>query len=221
MPVFYEDSLGDWMARGLTEGSSADDELIEDRAAFEAAQAAVNDRPDEQPKAADWEVVAGPIVFSVGTEFPGVLAAQITMPLDDAEIAYAWDPYPPAEMPLALEPTGQLASHKFMLLTSPEDANVARALLEDSPAGPVPPAAPAPPAAPVQPTARVAPTPPPVSHVVPHLEEFPHSASAPMPSAPFDPVVDPPDHPFLRAALIGVALSAIVAAVYYGYGALR
>jgi hypothetical protein len=179
MPVFYEDSLGERLVRHLVEGSSADDELIDDPAALEAAQAAANGRPPSAPPTLDWVAVAAPIVFSIGAESPGVIAAQITMPLDSAEIPYAWDPYPPAEMPLALEPTGMLASRKFTLLVAPEDANVAVALLDDTPASPVP------------------------------------------PTAPAAPSVESSDHPFLRAGLIAVAFSAIVAAIYYGYGALQ
>jgi hypothetical protein len=207
MPVFYEDSLGERIARGLTEGSSADDELMEDRAAFEAAQAAVNGRSAAVQPTLDWVAVAGPIVFSMGTEFPGVIAAQITMPLDAAEIEYAWDPYPPAEMPLALEPTGVLASRKFTLLVPPKDANVAVALLDDArPES-------------LRQSENLRPTVNPGAQASePQPYAHPGTAATPVPVAP---AVERPGHPFVRMALIGVAFSAIVAAVYYGYGALQ
>lgn len=136
-PLFYEDSLGAKVAERLVHLPSADDELVEDPAALEAAQEAVN---AEDPYAIygkvdpDWVPVFGPSKLSGMIDIAGKNACLITMPLDAEGIAYAWDPYPPEEMPGATSHL-RAVDRPFTLLVAPEDAERARELLAVSQPG--------------------------------------------------------------------------------------
>lgn len=138
-PVFYEDSLGAKMVDAWNNLGSADDELIEDPKALRAAQREVN---GEDPEAvysevqSDWVAVFGPSKVSSILDAPGSNACIITMPLVAAGIRYAWDPYPPEEMPGSAYPADHLIDRAFTLLVAPQDAREARSLLSARPGAP-------------------------------------------------------------------------------------
>ena len=134
-PLFYEDSLGARLAEkahdAIERVGSADDELIDDPAALEAAQAEVNTEDPYREYAAagsDWVVVLGPTKLSGLLDVAGANACVITMPLDAEGIPYVWDPYPPEEMPGATNPY-RVADRPFSLLVAPQNAAAARSLL--------------------------------------------------------------------------------------------
>lgn len=126
-PLFYEDSLGEKLVDAINSMPSADDELIDDPAALEAAQAAANAvDPDVENTVAgpDWVALYGPERLG-GTQTEAEQnAAILTMPLDAEGIQYAWDPFPPQGMYVT-----RGVSRPFTLLVAPSDADRARVLL--------------------------------------------------------------------------------------------
>ena len=128
-PLFYEDSLGEKMVEAWDALGSADDELLEDPEALERAQRVVN---GEDPEAvytqvgADWVPVFGPSKLSGLLDVAGPNGCVVTMPLAANDIEYAWDPYPPEEMPGPCIPGNHGADRPFTLFVAPE--NVSRAL---------------------------------------------------------------------------------------------
>jgi hypothetical protein len=136
-PMFYEDSLGAKMVDAWNKLGSADDALIEDPEALRAAQREVNGEDPEEIYSEvepDWVAVFGPSKLSGLLDSAGSNACIITMPLNAAGIRYAWNPYPPEEMP---GPAGSAAyhtlDHPFTLLVAPEDADEARRLISANP----------------------------------------------------------------------------------------
>jgi hypothetical protein len=140
VPLFYEDSLGAKLVDGIesvmdTPGS-ADDELIEDAGALETAQREANGQDPEAIYAEvgdDWIPVFGPSKLSGFWDVAGTNASKITMPLVAAGITFAWDPYPPEEMPGSATPFYHLMDRPFTLLVAPADAPGARGLLSALP----------------------------------------------------------------------------------------
>ena len=132
-PLFYEDSLGAKLAEKANEAldrvGSADDELVDDPAALEAAQAAANavDPYAAYDKLApDWVVVWGPERLGGQQLEIDQNATLLTMPLDAEGVSYAWSPCPPSE---SYPQRG--VSVPFELLVSPHDAERARSLIGD------------------------------------------------------------------------------------------
>jgi hypothetical protein len=129
MPLFYEDSLGaklvekwnDWWSTG----SSADDELIEDREALDAAEAELRDcDPLEQSAAhaSDWVPVFGPAKISGLLDIPGPASFLLAGRLASVGIPAAWSPFPPELMSQFARFAGSLCFDRpFTLLVSPED----------------------------------------------------------------------------------------------------
>lgn len=144
-PLFYEDSLGAKAVEAWESLGSADDELIDDPAELAAAQAEVN---GEDPEAVyadvtpQWVAVFGPSKLSGIADVAGANACVITMPLEAAGISFAWDPYPPEEMPGAAYPSEHVADRPFTLLVAPADADRARLAITASPGAPTPVGAP-------------------------------------------------------------------------------
>lgn len=126
-PMFYEDSLGAKAAEALENLPSADDELIDDPVALEAAQAEVNavDPDAGNPVAGtDWIAIYGPERLGGTQTEADQNAAILTMPLDAEGIPYAWDPFPPQGMYVA-----RGVARPFTLRVAPEDARRARELV--------------------------------------------------------------------------------------------
>lgn len=185
MPLFYEGSLGAKLAEKWNQLGSADDELIDDPAALETAQHAADNVGRKEPRRADvseshvadtsnWVAVFDSIRLSGMTSIAGTGAFAITSALDAAGISYAWDPYPPEEMP-AFRPAYGAIDRTFTLLVPPDQAAEARTAL----AG-VPP----PDVASIRP-----PTPPGSAPRGPLLPPAPRPPSAGPPPAPW-----PPEH---------------------------
>ena len=143
-PLFYEDSLGEKLAERATaaweSAGSADDELIDDPAALEAAQAAANavDPDADNPVAGpDWVALYGPERLG-GTQAEAEQnAAILTMPLDAEGVQYAWDPFPPQGMYVT-----RGVSRPFTLLVPPGEADHARVLLRMNQGAPASPGGP-------------------------------------------------------------------------------
>jgi hypothetical protein len=132
----YEDSLGAKLVEGvqsvLDAPGSADDELIDDADELDAAQRAANGQDPEAVYAevgADWVAVFGPSKLSGFWDVAGWNASMVTMPLVAEAIVYAWDPYPPEEMPGTAAPFIHLIDRPFTLLVAPADADRARELI--------------------------------------------------------------------------------------------
>jgi hypothetical protein len=190
VPLFYEDSLGAKLAKKWNQLGSADDELIDDPAALEAAQHAADDVGRAKPRRIDvseshvedthgWVPVFDSVRLSGIRSVAGTGAFAITSALDAAGISYAWDPYPPEEMP-AFRPAYGAIDRTFTLLVPPDQAAEARAALAQTtppdvafapptsaplPARTASPAAPARPAAPRPPSAGPPQAPWPPEHV--------------------------------------------------------
>ncbi|NTU70388.1 MAG: hypothetical protein HGB10_00980 [Coriobacteriia bacterium] len=135
-PIFYEDSLGEKLARKATEAMDAAHEEnldeIEDLGELERAEAAVrgvDPQADYEALSEDRVVVFGPTKLSGILDVAGFNARLIAMPLDSEGIAYAWDPYPPEEMPGTATPVYHAVDRPFSLLVNAEDEDRARALL--------------------------------------------------------------------------------------------
>ncbi|HEY5540238.1 MAG TPA: hypothetical protein VIL41_02160 [Coriobacteriia bacterium] len=136
-PLFYEGSLGAKAVEALRNLPSADDELLDDPAALEAAQAAVNAKdPDaDNPVAGlDWIAVYGPERLGGTQSEAEQNAAILTMPLDAEGIPYAWDPFPPQGMYVT-----RGVSRPFTLLVAPDDGQRARELVRRNAGGPASP----------------------------------------------------------------------------------
>jgi hypothetical protein len=135
MPVFYEDSLGAKFMDSIDAMGSADDELIDDPAALEAAQAQANGRPTttcHNKMTSEWLPALGPASLGSAAEAAGALASLITMPLDAENIEYVWDPYPPGSIPGATSLYSQFTPRPFMLLVAPDNVQRARELVREN-----------------------------------------------------------------------------------------
>jgi len=131
-PLFYEDSLGERLAQAIKNLPNADDELIDNPGALDEAQREVNAEDPEAVYARvapDWVPVFGPSKLSGLIDVAGPVASVVVMPLAAAGISFAWDPYPPEEMPGAAYPNDHVVDRPFTLLVAPEDADEARALI--------------------------------------------------------------------------------------------
>jgi hypothetical protein len=131
-PLFWEDSLGEKLAEKAGDAwaslASADDELVDDPAALAEALREVNAEDPEAIYAqveADWVPVFGPSKLSGLLDVAGPSACVVTMPLAANDIEFAWQPYPPEEMPGACMPSSHAVDRPFTLFVAPE--NVARA----------------------------------------------------------------------------------------------
>lgn len=133
-PMFYEVSLGAKVAEQWGRLGSADDELLDDPGALEAAQRAANAEDPEAVYAEmteDWVPVFGPSKLSGIIDVAGFNASFVTMPLAAEGISYAWSPYPPEEMPGAAYPNEHLLDRPFTLLVARPDAQHARELISE------------------------------------------------------------------------------------------
>jgi hypothetical protein len=146
-PLFYEDSLGAKLvekanaamdaAREQTahpesvELSTSDTVLVEDPEALAQAELAVrrvDPEGDYEEITEDWVAVMGPSKLSGLIDNAGFSSRLVTAPLDSADIPYAWDPYPPEEMPGYRVGYGAV-DRPFTLFVPPSYAGEARGLL--------------------------------------------------------------------------------------------
>ena len=151
-PIFYEDSLGEKLAEKAKTAMAAareadaergrnpetvalatgDDGLVDDPEALAAAERRVRGiDPEEvyEQFGEDWVVILGPSKVSGITDEAGFTSRQLTGPLDDAGIPFAWDPYPPEEMP-TYRPGYGAVDRPFTWLVPPSRAEEARTLLD-------------------------------------------------------------------------------------------
>jgi hypothetical protein len=132
VPLFYEDSLGAKLSQKWNELGSADDELIDDPAALEAAQRAADGVDPEVPPTPDvsqWVPLLSAVRLSGMMTMAGAGGFALTSALDAAGIPHTWDPYPPEEMP-AFRPAYGAIDRPFTLLVPAEQLTAARAALD-------------------------------------------------------------------------------------------
>lgn len=125
MLFFFERGQAQNLVSNIESMGSADEDLIEDPEALEAAQEAANAvDPDDIYEAVDasWVPVLGPTGLQGLTDASGLTTGAITMPLAAEGIPFAWDPFPPEER------TGPY-TRPFTLLVPAEDSKHARELL--------------------------------------------------------------------------------------------
>lgn len=108
-----------------------DSDVVEDPLALEAAERSV---ADSDPMAvydidAEWVELVGPRRLSGMFGDAGYTAALVSAPLQAAEIPFAWDPYPPEEMPAFRVGYG-LVDRPFSLLVPADRLDEARAVLD-------------------------------------------------------------------------------------------
>lgn len=125
MLFFFERGQAENLMSNIENMGSADEDLIDDPAALEAAQEAANAvDPDEIYEVVDatWVPVLGPTGLQGLSDASGLTTGAITMPLAAEGIPFAWDPFPPEER------TGPY-TRPFTLLVPPGDSKRARELL--------------------------------------------------------------------------------------------
>lgn len=138
MPLFYEDSFGAKLAEKWNDwwntGTSADDELIEDREALDAAEAELRDcDPMEQSavRRNDWVPVFGPAKISGLLDIPGPASFLLAGRLASMGIPSAWSPFPPELMSQFGRFAGSLCFDRpFTLLVPPADLPAAAEALD-------------------------------------------------------------------------------------------
>ena len=135
--LFWEDSLGAKLAEKATEATDRVRELekayIDDPEELERAEKAVHDAGEQGTESYkqvqnDWVAVAGPIKISGIMDSAGPNGCLITAPLEANDIPFAWDPYPPEDMPGYRVGYGAV-DRPFKVLVPPERAAEARELI--------------------------------------------------------------------------------------------
>ncbi len=112
----------------LGDDEPADDELIDDPAALQAAEDAVAKIDHKDPYEdfdASWVEVLGPVTLV--NVSAGLRAFEITGPLADESIPFAWDPMPPGDLTSVRPELSQ--AQRFHLYVPPEHAQRARQLV--------------------------------------------------------------------------------------------
>jgi riboflavin kinase / FMN adenylyltransferase len=111
-----------------------DHPVVEDPVALEAAEQLVRGIDPTGVFAKvddDWVELLGPTVISGLTGSAGLNAFRITAPLDTVGIPFAWQPYPPEEMP-AYRPAYGAVDRPFTLFVPAKFLAAARAVLSEA-----------------------------------------------------------------------------------------
>lgn len=146
-PLFYEDSLGAKLVEKANAAMDAartrpadpevdlaiaDEPFVEDPVALHRAELAargIDPQQDYERVTADWVVALGPSKLSGLIDSAGFTSRMVVAPLETADIPYAWNPYPPEEMPGYRYGYGAV-DRPFTLLVPPERVEEAISLLD-------------------------------------------------------------------------------------------
>ena len=136
-PLFWEDSLGAKLSEKMKTRTDAVRELesayIDDPEELERAEEAVHDAGEQgadryERVTSDWVPAVGPIKISGLMDAAGPNGCLLSAPLEANCIPFAWDPYPPEEMPSYRYGYGAI-DRPFKILVPPERLAEARKLL--------------------------------------------------------------------------------------------